>query len=211
MIPRLIAMWGAGTLALMALAGTVGYEAGVGQEAKAVLTQVRQIETAMGTGSGAVGQGPTWMGLSQAGASLEQALRGARVQTADGKQVPFPTDKPVIVMAPWCKYCHMTLQLLQREGLLPRVTVVAAGLEFSESGKQANSRVTLAEAKQEVQKSFDHIGVKLSAKNVLYALPGTAVDKVITGYPDVFVPHGGRLYVQPGYVADERFWQMLLG
>ncbi|MBX5437799.1 MAG: hypothetical protein IRZ33_11380 [Alicyclobacillaceae bacterium] len=199
--------WTLGTLGVVALSGGVGYEIGVGREAQAMVAQVAQNAA---RNASLPAQGPTWQGLSPASADLERTLRSATVQTADGKQVPFPTDKPVVVMAPWCRYCHLTLQLLQKEGLLPKVTVIAAGLEFSESGKQANSHVTLASAEQTVQKSLDDIGVKISAKDVLYALPGTAVDKAVTGYPDVFVPHAGHLYLQPGYVADARFWHALL-
>ncbi|SFV09203.1 hypothetical protein SAMN05421543_1528 [Alicyclobacillus macrosporangiidus] len=36
--------------------------------------------------------------------------------------------------------------------------------------------MTLDEAKQTVQESFDRLGVHMSADSVLYALPGMAVD-----------------------------------
>ncbi|SFV09195.1 hypothetical protein SAMN05421543_1527 [Alicyclobacillus macrosporangiidus] len=33
---------------------------------------------------------------------------------------------------------------------------------------------------------------------------------MITGYPEILVPHGGHWYVQPGFVADTKFWHNLL-
>ncbi|WP_029423519.1 TlpA family protein disulfide reductase [Alicyclobacillus macrosporangiidus] len=153
----------------------------------------------------------TWKGLAQAAPNLESAIKDAPLLAANGAVVPFPADKPVLVFAPWCGHCHETIRLLQQEGLLDRVKLVAAGLAYGSNGAPGSvGTMTLDEAKQTVQESFEALGVHMSADSVLYAMPGTAVDRVIQGYPEILIPHGGHWYVQPGFVADMKFWHNLL-
>ncbi|WP_206830146.1 hypothetical protein [Alicyclobacillus fructus] len=159
----------------------------------------------------------TWHGLSTVPSSMLQVLETARVETASGQTVVLPLDRPVIVFAPWCKYCHELAQTLKQEGLLNQATWVAAGFERYEYPMTQNGTMlqlpmpfTLAEAQQKVQQAFAALGVPMPER-VLYAMPGTALANAIRGFPDVFVPHDGRWYLQPGYVENTTFWRAILG
>lgn len=45
---------------------------------------------------------------------------------------------------------------------------------------------------------------------MLYVMPGTEFDKVVSEYPEVLIPFGGHWYVQPEYVPGAKFWHTLL-
>ncbi|WP_029423345.1 TlpA family protein disulfide reductase [Alicyclobacillus macrosporangiidus] len=199
-----------GVVVALLAGGSIGYAIGHHAGASRASSTIPEHAIASSASSQPVAA-PTWKGLAQAAPNLESALRDAPLLAANGAVVPFPVDKPVLVFAPWCGHCHETIRLLQQEGLLDRVKLVAAGLAYGGNGEPGSQgTITLDKAKQTVQESFDRLGVHMSADSVLYALPGMAVDKVITGYPEILVPHGGHWYVQPGFVADTKFWHNLL-
>ncbi|AEJ43672.1 hypothetical protein TC41_1745 [Alicyclobacillus acidocaldarius subsp. acidocaldarius Tc-4-1] len=143
-----------------------------------------------------------------------QTLETAQVDTASGEAVKLPLDRPVVVFAPWCEYCHRLEQMLSREGLLDQATWVAAGFEIYEypitqNATTTRSLLTLAEAEQKVKASYEALHLPMPA-HVLYAMPGTPLAEAVRGYPDVFVLHDGRWYLQPGYVDAPGFWKTIL-
>ncbi|WP_062308533.1 TlpA family protein disulfide reductase [Alicyclobacillus sendaiensis] len=172
---------------------------GCGTAATAQLSTAPTAQRAIGVSSSAT----PWHGLSVAPMPLIRAIQIATVETGSGELVPLPRQKPIVVFAPWCDHCHQLIRLLAKEGLLPRVTLVAAGLSMYGSTLSVNSAENL------VRSSFTQLGISMPA-DVLYAMPNSALDLAVTRYPTVLIPHEHTWYWQPGYVDNPAFWKVIL-
>ncbi|WP_040290561.1 thioredoxin family protein [Alicyclobacillus hesperidum] len=131
-------------------------------------------------------------------------ISAVRLTTVKGKIVPFPTNRPVLIVASWCPYCAKTLTLLQETNLLDKVQLVGAGNSYVP--EVVNSSDPLQKAKTNMKVKLDQLGIDVSLNQILLALPKNGLDSLVHGYPTLLVPRDGMWYVKQGYVADKSFW-----
>ncbi len=154
--------------------------------------------------------GDTWVGLKQANTAWISTLMKDAVSTSDGKSAVLPKTGAIIFVAPWCKYCHETIQLLNQNHLLGSVKVANVSLLHQES----STDLTISNIGQAVsvsEASLQKLGVTIPANQMLYSMPGNALDTAIHGYPTVIIEHNGKWYVENGYVSSAAFWKTILG
>lgn len=154
--------------------------------------------------------GLSWSGLPQANQKWLSGLFKDTVVTSAGQSVNLPTDKPLVFADPWCKYCHQTLQALQKNGLLNRVLVVNVAVQNQESGKDLTVN-GIGDLVNICENALKSIGVKIPPDQMLYSMPGSALDKALTVYPTILVPHNGQWFVVNGYIENSGFWKLVLG
>ncbi|ACV57639.1 hypothetical protein Aaci_0591 [Alicyclobacillus acidocaldarius subsp. acidocaldarius DSM 446] len=156
---------------------------------------------------------PTWEGLQQASASFLQTVFRTPVLNAQGKSVPMPTDKPILFSAPWCPFCKETEELLIKNHLMNRLTIVGVALNGGEpsEGIPARTVTNAAQAQEAFKLDWTHYGLRYPTEGILYAMPGTPIDQAVQSYPTFLIPHDGKWYVDIGYNPSVSFWKAVLG
>ena len=155
--------------------------------------------------------GKNWNGLEEVNpAWVKQVFNGA-VVNASGTRQSLQGKQAILFAAPWCKYCHATLQLLQKEKLLNKVNIVNVALNRTETGGPPPTINNVQDAVGVVQQAMNKIGVDIHAKSTLFAMPTSDVNQSITEYPTLLVQHGGKWYIERGYVANGQFWTNIFG
>ena len=152
----------------------------------------------------------SWNGIPPSNETWENEVRANSVVAANGKTVSLEKDDAILFVAPWSPYSHVTLQLLQQEGLLSKVTIVIVSIDGAENGNPPPVVNNVKEAEAVVQQSFDENHIYLQAANTLFALPQNALNEEIQSYPTLLVRHNRWFYVQDGYVDNAGFWENLL-
>ena len=154
---------------------------------------------------------PKWDGLPQASPSFVHTVIHTSVDNNSGQPVDIPTSKPILFSADFCPWCASTEKLLISQGLMNRVTVVGIDLNGGEPGQVPARTVTnVKQARTAFQLDWKHYGIEYTTKNLLYALPGNALNNVVTSFPVVLIPHAGKWYVQLGYNPSSSFWRQVL-
>lgn len=155
--------------------------------------------------------GPSLPGLTAADAKWMEEVLATPVHNGRGDVVHVAPDKPLLVVAYWCPYCHKALQLLQQNHLLDEVQILAVFFNSSEGGQKPVEVKSVGQAKTLMEQALKSAGVPVTmANDVLYALPSDGMDAQFQAVPDLLVPKQGTWYMLKGFVPDVRTWQQAL-
>jgi thiol-disulfide isomerase/thioredoxin len=155
--------------------------------------------------------GATFKGLNPIDSKWIQTFLGTKVRNSADESVSIPTNKPILVVAPWCTYCHQSIQLLSQNGLMDKVQVVGAAFNYSETSKKNTLNVTtVSQGEDLMQKALAQEKVSLSSDKMLYALPSDGLDKQLPAFPLLLVPHDGKWYMQEGFYPGVSQWKQVL-
>ncbi|MFD1674826.1 TlpA family protein disulfide reductase [Alicyclobacillus fodiniaquatilis] len=143
-------------------------------------------------------------------AKLQSELWQARLHNASGHMTTLPTDRPVLIVASWCAFCHQTLQLLSQHDLLNKVQVVVALDDGSEvGGKPANVK-TVKDEETIFEREMRELHVTLPTNELLYSLPTDSFDHDVSAVPLLLVHRDGKWQELKGYVPDADVWRQAL-
>ncbi|WP_035462560.1 hypothetical protein [Alicyclobacillus macrosporangiidus] len=150
-------------------------------------------------------------GLVSADDNWMEGILKTPVHDASGHVVRVSSDRPVLVVAYWCPYCHKALQLLSQNHLLDKVQILAVFFNSSEGDQKPVQVTSVEQAKSLMAQSLKSAGVPESkANDMLYALPSDGMDSQIQAVPDLLVRKQGKWYVLKGFVPDVHTWQQVL-
>lgn len=156
------------------------------------------------------GTGAGWEGLAPLSTTwLNQTLR-ANLKTATGANAALSTGKPILFTAYWCHYCHQTLQTLSQNHSLGKVQVVALGFDQGDGAEPVHNVTTIKQAVDIYQKTMSQINVSVKPNQILYAMPGTAMESQVTSYPVLIVQHKGTWYYLSGYSSNASLYKTIL-
>lgn len=154
---------------------------------------------------------PNLPGLTAADAKWVNGILSTPVHDSAGQVVHVSPDKPILVVAYWCPFCHKTLQLLEQNHLLDKVQILAMFFNGSEGGQKPAQVTSVEQAKSLMAQALTSVGIPESkANDVLYALPSDGMDSQIQAVPDLLVPKQGKWYMLKGFIPDVHIWQQAL-
>lgn len=145
-------------------------------------------------------------GLQPAKVAWVSGILHDSVYNSQGKLVSLSKYKAILLVAPWCPYCHETLQLLNQEHLLSQVTVVNLDIKHQEGGPDLTVS-SVAQAAAIVKKDLAPLKLSVSANVMLYAMPNSMIDRAVQEFPVLLVQHQGVWYIHNGAVSDSQFWE----
>ena len=140
-----------------------------------------------------------------------QMMQKNGAENINNQRIKIPTNKPIIFAAYWCPYCHKTLQLLSKNHLLSKFTIVAVAFNGKEGKFATNVNVNNGKKGAEVfQQSLNQIDVSIPANKMLYVMPTDKLNNNFEGFPTVLFPHNGKWYAVNGFINDINFWKISL-
>jgi thiol-disulfide isomerase/thioredoxin len=154
---------------------------------------------------------PNLPGLTAADTKWVNGILSTPVHDSAGQVAHVSPDKPILVVAYWCPYCHKALQLLEQNHLLDKVQILAVFFNSSEGNQKPVQVTSIGQAKSLMAQALKSVGIPESkANDVLYALPSDGMDSQIQAVPDLLVQKQGTWYMLKGFVPDVRTWQQAL-
>lgn len=130
-----------------------------------------------------------------------------KVHNAAGDMVTVSADRPVLMVASWCKWCHKTLQLLAAQHLLNHVQVVVVLDNGAEVGQKPEVVKSVHQEQEIFEREMKKIHVNLPPADLLYSLPTDKFDKHVSAVPLLISHYNGKWQELKGYVPNPKIWQ----